>query len=59
MPGRAVPDTVIGVTHSPLLRAVSLMFMGVDPEEPAHLTGFGLDLLPAGSVRAEAFDPFA
>ena len=57
--GPGAPDTVIGVTHSPLLRAVSLMFMGVDPGEPAHLTGFGLDLLPAGSVRAVAFDPVA
>lgn len=52
-------DTVIGVTHSPLLRAVSLRFTGVDPGEPAYLTGFGLDVLPDGSVRAAAFDPFA
>ncbi len=57
--GPGAPDTVIGVTHSPLLRAVSLTFAGVDPGEPPHLTGFGLDLLPDGAVRAAAFDPFA
>jgi broad specificity phosphatase PhoE len=57
--GPAAPDTVIGVTHSPLLRAVSLTFIGVDPGEPPYLTGFGVELLPDGSARAAAFDPFA
>jgi broad specificity phosphatase PhoE len=58
-PGPAVPDTVVGVTHSPLLRAVSLTFTGVDPGEPPNLNGFAVELLPDGSVRAAAFDPFA
>jgi broad specificity phosphatase PhoE len=57
--GAAAPDTVVGVTHSPLLRAVSLTFTGVDPGEPSYLTGFGVEVLPDGSVRAAAFDPFA
>ncbi|MGZ4622473.1 MAG: histidine phosphatase family protein [Blastococcus sp.] len=58
-PGPAVPDTVVGVTHSPLLRAVSLTFTGVDPGEPPYLNGYSLELLPDGSVRAAAFDPCA
>lgn len=58
-PGPAVPDTVVAVTHSPLLRAVSLTFTGVDPGEPQYLTGVGLDVVPEGPVRAAAFDPFA
>jgi len=57
--GRDGADTVIGVTHSPLLRAVALTFTGADPGEPAYLTGFGLDLRSDGAVRAAAFDPFA
>lgn len=58
-PGPAVPGTVVAVTHSPLLRAVSVTFTGVDPGEPPHLTGFGLEVGPEGAVRATAFDPFA
>jgi broad specificity phosphatase PhoE len=57
-PGSAVPDTVVAVTHSPLLRAVAVTFTGVDPGEPQHLTGFGLEVGPEGAVRAAAFDPF-
>jgi broad specificity phosphatase PhoE len=57
--GAAAPDVVVGVTHSPLLRAVSLTFNGVDPGEPPYLTGFGVEVLPDGSVAAAPFDPFA
>jgi broad specificity phosphatase PhoE len=57
--GIDAPDTVIGVTHSPVLRAVSLRFIGIDPGEPPYLNGFSLDLAPDGSVRAAAFDSFA
>ena len=57
--GPGAPGTVVGVTHSPLLRALSLTFTGVDPGEPRYLTGFVLDVPSDGAVRAEAFDPFA
>jgi broad specificity phosphatase PhoE len=52
-------DTVVAVTHSPVLRAVSLGLMGEDPGEPPYLHGFTVQLGPDGSARAEAFDPFA
>jgi broad specificity phosphatase PhoE len=58
-PGPAVPDTVVAVTHSPLLRAVSLTFTGTDPGEPPYLTGYSLQVVPEGPVRTAAFDPFA
>jgi broad specificity phosphatase PhoE len=57
-PGANAPDTVVAVTHSPLLRAVSVTFIGTDPGEPQHLTGFSLEAGPEGAVRAVAFDPF-
>jgi broad specificity phosphatase PhoE len=57
-PGPAVADTVIGVTHSPLLRAVSLTFTGVDPGEPPYLNGYAVDVRCDGSARATRFDPF-
>ena len=32
--------TVVAVTHSPVLRAVALAYLGEDPGEPDHLTGY-------------------
>lgn len=57
VPGR-VGRTVVGVTHSPLLRAVALEFLGEDPGEPDHLCGYCVRVRPGGSVHVEPFDPF-
>jgi hypothetical protein len=56
--GRCGPDTVVAVSHSPMLWAVSLCLTGEDLGEPPHLTGFAVDAGPGGSPRALAFDPF-
>jgi broad specificity phosphatase PhoE len=57
--GHAAPDTVVGVTHSPVLRAVALRWTGTDPGEPSYLTGYAVDVAPDGVVSAAVFDPFA
>jgi broad specificity phosphatase PhoE len=57
--GPAAPDTVVGVTHSPVLRAVAVAFTGADPGEPAYLNGYLVDVMDDGTVRSTAFDPFA
>lgn len=54
--GDAAPDTVVGVTHSPVLRAVALRWTGTDPGEPSYLTGYALDV---AADSAAPFDPFA
>ena len=56
--GPAAADTVIGVTHSPVLRAVAVQFAGEDPGEPPYLSGYALEVAGDGSVRAAVFDPF-
>lgn len=43
-------DSVLCVTHSPVLRAVALHLLGVDPGEPKHLGGLALELGPGGGV---------
>jgi broad specificity phosphatase PhoE len=57
--GPAGPDTVIAVTHSPVLRAVALALTGADPGEPPYLTGYVLQPAAEGTPSGEAFDPFA
>ena len=57
--GPVDPDTVIRVTHSPLLRAVSLMFMGVDLGSPRTSPGSAWIFCPPARLRAVAFDPVA
>lgn len=57
--GSAAPDTVIGVTHSPVLRAVAVVFTGADPGEPPHLNGYALQVQSGGGVEAAAFDALA
>ena len=52
-------DTVVAVTHSPVLRAVSLGLIGKDSGEPPYLTGIAVEIGPDGSAVAEEFDPFA
>ena len=56
--GAAAPDTVVCVTHSPVLRAVALQFTGADPGEPGYLNGYALEL-GDGPVRAAEYDPFS
>jgi len=53
-----MPDTVIGVTHSPVLRAVALRLLGEDPGEPAYLCGYALRLGRDGSAHIHRFDSF-
>ena len=36
------PDLVVGVTHSPVLRAVAVHYLGSDPGEPGHLHGYSV-----------------
>lgn len=57
--GAGAPDTVIGVTHSPVLRAVALRFTGLDPGEPPYLNGYAIDVAGDGTARVAACDPFA
>ena len=51
--GRAV----VGVTHSPVLRAVLLHATGADPGEPGYVTGAALTVAAGGNVRITAYDP--
>lgn len=51
-------DTVVAVTHSPVLRAVAVGLGLEDPGEPPYLTGYAVTAGDDG-VRAELFTPFA
>jgi broad specificity phosphatase PhoE len=52
-------DTVVAVTHSPVLRAVAVGLGLEDPGEPAYLTGYAVSVDDEGAAGAEVFDPFA
>jgi len=41
---------VVGVTHSPVLRALSLCYLRADPGEPGYLDGYSLRLRADGSL---------
>jgi broad specificity phosphatase PhoE len=56
-PGPLRGRTVIGITHSPVLRAVLLHATGRDPGEPGYLTGADLVLEPGKPARITALDP--
>jgi len=43
-------QTVVGITHSPVLRAIALRFLGADPGEPPYLHGYRLTLRPGGAI---------
>ncbi|WP_030661684.1 histidine phosphatase family protein [Streptomyces cellulosae] len=49
-----VPDwsgrIIVGITHSPVLRAIALTFLGADPGEPPYLHGYRLTLRPGGAI---------
>jgi broad specificity phosphatase PhoE len=51
-------DTVIGVTHSPVLRAVAVGLGLEDPGEPPYLTGYSVSV-DADGACAELVTPFA
>jgi broad specificity phosphatase PhoE len=48
---------VVGVTHSPLLRALALTFLGADPGEPPFLHGYSLTLEAGGALTVEQVSP--
>jgi broad specificity phosphatase PhoE len=56
--GPAAPETVLAVTHSPVLRAVAVALLGKDPGEPAYLHGYSVVLSDEDRPVAAAFDPF-
>jgi broad specificity phosphatase PhoE len=51
-PGLAA-SLVVGVTYSPVLRAVARHYLGTDPGEPAYLSGYCLLRTPGGGYRLE------
>jgi len=51
-PGR-FPPVVVGVTHSPVLRAIALEFLREDPGEPDYLTGYSVLATEGGAVSVE------
>jgi broad specificity phosphatase PhoE len=50
-------DTVVAVSHSPVLRAVAVGLGLDDPGEPGYLTGYAVEV-GADGARAEVFTPF-
>jgi broad specificity phosphatase PhoE len=51
-------DTVVAVTHSPVLRAVAVGLGLEDPGEPPYLTGYAVHVQTDGTARAEVVSPF-
>lgn len=51
--------SILGITHSPVLRAVAMMFLGDDPGEPRHLHGYALSLRASGELRVTPITPAA
>ena len=56
-PVRHQPGVVVAVTHSPLLRAVGLDFLGRDVGEPTWVAGLLLTLTEDRRITVEMFDP--
>lgn len=51
-------DTVVAITHSPIVRAVAMELRGEDPGEPDFFTGYLLSVDERGDVRLDDFTPF-
>ncbi len=49
-------DLVVGITHSPVLRAVVCHYAGTDPGEPDYLSGFRLRIEGDGSLALSSID---
>ena len=58
-PGPHTGRVVIGVTHSPVLRAVLTAGTGTDPGEPAYVTGALLRPDIDWSMKVTRFDPLS
>ena len=56
--GGEAPETVLAVTHSPVLRAVAVGLGRPDPGEPPYLHGYTLDLSGEGDPTVTPFVPF-
>jgi broad specificity phosphatase PhoE len=54
VPGRE--NTVVAVTHSPLIRAAGLDFLGEDIGEPPWVTGLLATVDDDGAIRAEVYE---
>ena len=50
---RLAASLVVGVTYSPVLRAVARHYLGTDPGEPDYLSGYYLLQQPDGGYRLE------
>ena len=50
-------DLIVGVTHSPVLRACALAHLGHDPGEPEWVTGLELSVAPDRSLTARWYSP--
>jgi len=48
-----LPDVVVGVTHSPVLRALAIHYLGSDPGEPDYLHGYAVRPRADGSPDLE------
>ncbi len=49
-------DLVVGITHSPVLRAVGSHFAGTDPGEPDYLHGYSVQARSDGAVALHSVD---
>lgn len=58
-PGPTNATAVIGVTHSPVLRAVLHHATGTDPGEPPYVTGVQITTAGSAGARIQEFDPLA
>lgn len=52
-------ETVVGITHSPVLRAIAVTFHGFDPGEPRHLHGYSLTVHADGRLDVDTISPEA
>jgi broad specificity phosphatase PhoE len=57
VPGRT-GQVVVGMTHSPLLRAIAGRTLGADPGEPEHLHGYSVRVDRRGALHVDAYRPF-
>jgi broad specificity phosphatase PhoE len=57
LPDRAADpaDLIVGVTHSPLLRACALAHLGYDPGEPEWVSGLELIVTPGRTVTVHPY----
>jgi broad specificity phosphatase PhoE len=49
-------DQVVGITHSPVLRAMGSHFAGIDPGEPDYLHGYSVQVRSDGAIALDSAD---